>query len=871
MRAAAILEGRHLPWLLVSLCAAAACSDLASAPDDDENGSRSVLYVLENEATTEIRASDPNAPGLAIFVPRGTTVTALLYPYTLDELDLTPGAVAVHHGDPGRTIPTPARIRTLSNGVWRDREMLPASITELRLDVIDPIACAKRGGCFIDGSQEICSTPCKEEPEPAPPTLPSDLPAVPRAPPARICEHGWTATSSVVFFCAPPAPIARVLCPEGSAQFKGEDHCSPIGIRPCPESMAAWAASVPADALFVVGAAALGGDGTLQRPYSTLFEAITSHHERPLTIAIDGELSSGAALDGEVHLIGACLERAHISGATFDLVGRASFEDLRFDGATIRVGLGAETTFSHSAISADFFTTYGDVDATLDSVVFRGPLNSNGRLTIEHAVLAPTEAWILSGTATIANTNIDLGHVPASSSAITMNGAMTMDALEIFAVPEYVTAITSNPFSNVALQDVRIEASNSIGSQGIIVGASALRAERLAIIGLANPLAFFAATATTTDLAIVDPFLESTPVNVSAGSVWTADGLVFDVHGSSLIHAGKARISNAAFLSTRPMLNLADDCDLSISQATFTSRQLGTRDVLELGGRAHLEDLTIHGDANAHSAIRIQDRGSAVLDRVSIELPNENGTMIGVLGAAASATISGALLRNGARGIAAESGARVVARDLMIEGSTFIGINSSNCSRVTVENADLLDLRGERGLSTDVVSRLEASKVRVHNPGGYAVRILSSDEVCEHLEPSAKFDDLTIAGGANGFFLSAQSKVQGTRIAIEHVATGLIIGPHSTVEFEDLLNSKNETAAELNAGSKLTLDTFAIRDQSVTGLAIGVEGAMLSLHRGVFERNRSSIAQPHDTDLDFALLLDRVRFLDPILIESVDR
>lgn len=109
--------------------------------------------------------------------------------------------------------------------------------------------------------------------------------------------------------CAPVLPEA--VCPKGQLAVPGETACrapSPCGEGPF--------GSIPVDerTLFVDGSVATTGDGTRDRPFKTIDEALGRATLGRPTIAVAAGVYSDAVIDVNVRLIGRCASMVEIRG-----------------------------------------------------------------------------------------------------------------------------------------------------------------------------------------------------------------------------------------------------------------------------------------------------------------------------------------------------------------------------------------------------------------------------------------------------------------------------------------------------------------------------------------------------------------------------
>ncbi len=144
------------------------------------------------------------------------------------------------------------------------------------------------------------------------PWLEGGVPPIAIAP----CPMGWrTITDTDEATTCDPYPEGGAReCPFGEAHFPGEPDCRPIG-QPCPAGD--YAAGLPASGsiVYVNASAALGGDGSIGAPFSSIGEVPFLSLGAGTTVALaKGEYDGTFALRSGVRLVGACVAETILHG-----------------------------------------------------------------------------------------------------------------------------------------------------------------------------------------------------------------------------------------------------------------------------------------------------------------------------------------------------------------------------------------------------------------------------------------------------------------------------------------------------------------------------------------------------------------------------
>lgn len=306
-----------------------------------------------NSDTPEAWAVDASPDAPPITWPSASEITLLVYPAGTVALQLALGPIALVPKDqPGRRLPPPREVwtgRTEQAVVnWQPLPALTdAERDRLRVARFDLNLCAAQGGCNLDPDDALCSLPCPTPQAPTGPALPQ-LTDNPAWVPMLWDGQPWIAPDGRPVL-GPRVPD-RLLCPLGQMRRPDEAACRPI--QPCP-AVGTWPAGLSGDTVYV-RQDSIGGDGSAQRPWASLSEAL-SLAPRDAPIMFEGRFDLDAlVLDHAVQLSGrpvqgVCPDRAQLWTAD-DRVFEAG--NLNLAGLTLDLGgdliLGGGPASQHS-------------------------------------------------------------------------------------------------------------------------------------------------------------------------------------------------------------------------------------------------------------------------------------------------------------------------------------------------------------------------------------------------------------------------------------------------------------------------------------------------------------------------------------------
>lgn len=400
----------------VVLGACQAVTELVLPPWSD--GAKSGLLILSRAPLDlapeilEVVAIEPSSGTQARLLTQDVLLTNLQFPQTLEELGLARGPLPLRPTTAGRRLPaTVAR--------WQQRAFAADGWQVIGIHDVPPVAlpvlpserCLAVRGCLV---ADECQIPCPEQPLPVAPFAAARL-----VPPSDgPCPVGWTLRGPTELggkICAPD-PVLWDTCPMGQARFFDRTACGPVGPA-CPDVAFGDPPEPPRPTLHVLAGAGAGGDGTLERPYSTLSEALAR--------SVTGDrisLSRGTHDAGDLvlpegrELVGACANGTIVVGTlTISSDGDFALRRLRLEGATAaptlvidRGVLSIEDVWI--AATHDGAQISGPAIVALSRVVASGGTASSAVLRVSRAAAvyaqhvtilgADGDAWVVEGPGT---------------------------------------------------------------------------------------------------------------------------------------------------------------------------------------------------------------------------------------------------------------------------------------------------------------------------------------------------------------------------------------------------------------------------------------------------------------------------------------
>lgn len=523
--------------------------------------------------------------------------------------------------------------------------------------------------------------------EPAPPAAP--LPAA--LPTLTPCPAGWREVAvGPATVCEPFGDEEPPRCGAHELLVHGRPAggaCEPALACPTGE----WPDDAPSDAVYA-RAGATGGDGSRDRPYGTLAEALSAAASggRPVVLG-EGELAGGVQVRGVPSITGLCPERTRIvdpsASMSAPLIVRAGALALRgvhLDGALYGLWLT-----SGAVVTAEGITAVGassairlDGGASLDATRVRAETPRTNDLEDPTLRLGPDAVATLREATLVGGGSIAYGYRRASDPAdahatLTFEGSSLLDApvgiagrldttLRRVAIENVGVGVVTISPRTTTLEDVRAARVATVvtADSAFVNGAGGTTSlSRVSFLGVERGAAILSLGSLSPDARVVgqDVVIAGVGGDVAVhaeagGALELSRVLVTDVAGTGIQAGGGGRItlSDATILATGPG-----------SDGTYGSAVGG------LGADSTL--------ALERLRVRPVAYGIAVLDGASataLDVEVEGGLGLGVqcapeAGCAALPAllaVERARVRNGARFGLAAIGASASARDLEIDG-----------------------------------------------------------------------------------------------------------------------------------------------------------------------------------------------------------
>ena len=178
---------------------------------DLDPDTKSVVWVFDDgmALTLESLAIDDDALFVAPH-PSDVEIYALLYPATLDELDLRGPLRAAVPPEPERSLPPASRILRAVEARYEPLDALPERVAQYRIPALSLVRCIDAGGCLAPGSDaQRCTVPCES-------ALPSFEP-MPPAPANAVADQRHDCPAGSILSddgCTPRSSLpARQACP----------------------------------------------------------------------------------------------------------------------------------------------------------------------------------------------------------------------------------------------------------------------------------------------------------------------------------------------------------------------------------------------------------------------------------------------------------------------------------------------------------------------------------------------------------------------------------------------------------------------------------------------------------------------------------
>ena len=488
---------RRASFGLALLCG---CSEAILRLPDVE-GATTVAVVVEGAPRTiAIAAYGPTAPALSLTVASSDDQLSVRY-YGPD-VALPYGAFTESPADLwARALPRPIHVesRAWSEEVWRILD--PDALDPVLLSIESPVACAERGGCFVDADAWTCTTPCPPPPEVVPPEAP-------RPPVFAPCPEGWAEDLELRACLAPVS-----ACPVGELQLPADAACH----APGPACAGEWAPALDDATTRFVRAGAAAGDGTRARPFATIDEAGAA-----AVIALArGAHALPARITGRV--VGACAAETHLVGTATVTLAAATLEALSIEAPVLRASgavhltgvasrgqltvesgalqlhdvaafgavrvssgatlIGRDVALAHDGAVLDLART---ASATIERAQLTGTVSVNGAaLTLRGAALrADQRAALILQDATVTLRQLDVA-VTGAEVAVDVRGSSVLDASRLWAAAG-AEVVRLGEGSAASFVDASMRAVGGRGSSCVTAVEAKLTFDRVRVSGCAG-------------------------------------------------------------------------------------------------------------------------------------------------------------------------------------------------------------------------------------------------------------------------------------------------------------------------------------------------------------------------------------------------
>lgn len=438
-----------------------ACVRQVELPSPFAPGQAGLIVLMPPEAASsvpQVYGVEQGSSFPVLTVDDESTVVALGLGGSLEERGLSDGEIPLGTGR-GRPLPAAQSIHRLvapARG-WTRIEVLPAEVAALRLAPLTrcdlPDACV----VIVEGV-EVCERPCPEATPPATPFGPSS-PVVPDPE----CPSGWASTSVNGMGCS---PSPRRDCLNNERQPLDASDCAPVAA--CPTAAEPFPALPPMGppVVHVLASASGPSDGSPERPFSTVGEALEVL-PGPVRVALGpGRYGLPELRDG-LQLIGSCpaqvelgpvrvpagarveIEGVHVA-ADLEVLGHLALSRVSVDAPdeAARVGAGGRLEARSSLLQAGDvgLNVSGDAAVALDDVEIRSTQQAAvrwaGPVTLELSrvsIRAPSGSALLGqdGVVTLTDTWLEGG----AEALFSLAGSARMMGQRVFALsPLLLTA-----------------------------------------------------------------------------------------------------------------------------------------------------------------------------------------------------------------------------------------------------------------------------------------------------------------------------------------------------------------------------------------------------------------------------------------------
>ncbi|MBI4821705.1 MAG: DUF1565 domain-containing protein [Deltaproteobacteria bacterium] len=550
------------------------------------------------------------------------TLTAFFFDRSLVELDLPEGDVHLlsQGTEVARKVPVWIQANQLTEEAneWVDGAD-PATLTHLRLPIVDRRRCVGRGGCFpanaITEEDLFCMEPCAvEDPALPEPPVPPEPVESPRLVP---CPFGWAAVATEgSAICSPPA-VSELVCSPGSARF-GSDTCAPVGSE-CPA--VGEFGDTSGATLFVSVGAEPAGDGSRARPFRTISAAVSAARAGEVIALAMGRYSPPVPVEVPVTVMGACplgtvLESHDPLASAFVVIA---------PGVTIR-NLGIERVNHAFAVASSGSLTVSDVVisdvdvgvAAEGSVELRRVDLRRARVGLAlRAAEAKISELSMSQLASygllaergaeVRATNLDLRD--ATQGLIALTGArLVLSHGSVRSSGEMIRAAGAH----LELDDVVLSSTVGAGIGVKTADGATVVARQLHVDNVFRGMELCGATATVSDAVVSRS--SGTGILACGGPVKLERISISDVPVGLDVRQAKARASDLDCRRVGFCVEVLEGAELELDHAWVAGVNIGV--CVQPGGRATISDFTATGEMVGEAGVESQ--GATILRRARI-------------------------------------------------------------------------------------------------------------------------------------------------------------------------------------------------------------------------------------------------------------
>ena len=665
-----------------------------------------------------------------------------------------------------------------------------------------------------------------EGPEP-----PREAPALPRGTPPEACPSGMFDESHGV--CVPAEPKPQVLTPDGGCpgEVSSEGICAPmvevdipeacpmgtqspngecarIGVA-CPQGDEAWhaeellrerAPGYGGDVLYVRAGAGLEPDGSRERPFGQIGQALDAAGDGDIVAVGVGAYDEELSVSTRVAVVGACVEGTSIVGpegdtssATVKLLSAngALLSDVRVRGARYGVGVGG-------AVSGRVLQS-----VWVERAVGVGVLVASSR-AVELADL-----WV-SGTRVDSDSNLTNGLQVVGEGPVQVNRVALVRnfgvGLQVSGDGSQLTAI------DLVVSDTQFQQSDAGYGRGVVVQSGA---------------------SVTLERALVTHNHDVGVLVSGAGSQLTATDLVVSDTQPRQDDGGEGR---GVMVQSGASVTL---------ERTLVTRNYTTGVVLSgVGAQLTATDLVV-SDTSPRQSDQISGRGLAVWDGAAAQIARA------------------AFVRNTDVGVFVNGvDARLTASDVVITDTQGMGLSvgagaTAQIERATVEhNYDLGVLVSDEGTEatmTDlVVTDTQPRQSDQSSGSGVLVNSGASVELTRGVLTRNHTMGVFVAGeGAEAMMIDVVVSDTQPQRSTESLGIGLFVGFEASARVERFVSARNQTGGVVVSDSARLVASDLVATQTQSSLNNAMEqslgsglvvfnGASLELTRGLVERSNGN-------------------------------